>query len=306
MKQKIKDFSSGQTDQIHLIIMNVEGKTTKSGADYVTLTMSDGDQVITGNLFDKKADTFEFPIGCVVEARLEAKTYNNALIFNIHGCRETDEDPESFIPHAPIAAETMYQSIYKFAEEKLGVYSSVTTSILEEYKESLMVWTAAKKIHHNIRGGLLYHMYRMLKTASYLAGCYSLLDKCLLCAGTILHDIGKIKEMECDMIGSAVYTADGNLFGHLLLGAEIIEEHARKVGMHEEETRLLKHMIISHHGKPEYGAVKTPAIPEAAVLFHIDNMDAEIYQYEEAMKNLKPGETSDILYGLNTRVYHRK
>ena len=301
MKKMISEFKPGMTDTINLLLMNVEEKTTRNNSSYVTLTLTDGDQVITGNMFDKKKEDFDL-VGGVVNVKLEAKKYNDVCIFNVHGISKCDDNPEDYIPHAPIAADKMFQDIYSFSE-RLGIYSSITMSILDEYKETLLMWTAAKKVHHNIRGGLLYHVYRMLKTATYLAGCYPI-DKSLLCAGVILHDIGKVKELECDMLGATEYSVDGNLFGHLFLGAEIISEHAKKVGLPEMETRLLKHMIVSHHGQMEYGAIRTPAIPEAALLSHIDKIDAEMYQYEETRKKMEPGSTSDLIFGLNTRVYN--
>lgn len=304
MKEKISEFKPGTTEEIVLLLMNVEEKTTRSGSTYVTLTLTDGEQIISGNMFSKKAEEID-PIGSVVKVKLEAKLYNDICVFNVHSCCYTGENPEKYIPHAPIPAERMYAEIHGFASNSLGPYARITTALLEEYKETLLLWTAAKKVHHNIRGGLLYHMYRMLKTAIYVAGCYRFLDKNLLCAGVILHDIGKVKELECDEFGATDYSVDGNLFGHLFLGAELIGQYAEKTGLPEEETRLLKHMIVSHHGKMEYGAIRIPAIPEASILFHIDGMDAEMYQYEEVQKNMEPGTTSDLIFGLNTRVYNR-
>lgn len=140
----------------------------------------------------------------------------------------------------------------------------------------------------------------MLKSASRLAEVYKdTLDTKLLYAGVILHDIGKIKELECNVLGSADYTSDGNLLGHLFIGAEMVSEYAKKYDLGEIEERLLKHMIVSHHGKREFGAIALPAIPEAMLLHHIDCMDAEIYQYEEVRKNMKADSMSDRVFGLN-------
>lgn len=285
-----------------MLLMSLEERKSKTGSDYVVLTLTDGEQVITANMWNRTASSY-LAVHSVFDVSLEARSYNEGCVFNVLKCDMTQENPDQYIPHAPLPAEKMYAEIYAYAE-KLGIYGSVTTSILTEYKDSLLLWTAAKKIHHNIRGGLLFHIYRMLKTSCYIAGCYQTLDKNLLCAGTILHDIGKLKELQCDELGATEYTVDGNLFGHLFQGAEIIAEHAKKVGLPEEESRLLKHMIVAHHGKQEYGAIRTPAIPEASVLYHIDNMDAEVYQYEEIRKNMEPRTMSDFIFGLNTRVYN--
>ena len=124
-------------------------------------------------------------------------------------------------------------------------------TLLEENREKLLTWAAGKSVHHNIRGGLLYHTYTMLQSASQLYKVYKTilpLDRDLLFAGVILHDIGKVRELSCSSIMSIDYTPDGNLLGHLFIGAEMVGECARKLGLPEEKTLLLQHMLLSHHG----------------------------------------------------------
>ena len=132
------------------------------------------------------------------------------------------------------------------------------------------------------------------------------LDRDLLFAGVILHDIGKVRELSCSSIMSIDYTPDGNLLGHLFIGAEMVGECARKLGLPEEKTLLLQHMLLSHHGKREMGAVTLPAIPEASILHHVDCMDAEMYMFRSAREETKPGEMSDRLFALDCRVYNPK
>ena len=121
-----------------------------------------------------------------------------------------------------------------------------------------------------------------------------------------MHDIGKVRELSCSSIMSIDYTPDGNLLGHLFIGAEMVGKCARKLGLSEEKTLLLQHMLLSHHGKREMGAVTLPAIPEASILHHVDCMDAEMYMFRLAREETKPGEMSDRLFALDCRVYNPK
>ena len=156
---------------------------------------------------------------------------------------------------APMDPVDMFNKIHSFATG-LGVYGMLVCTLLEENREKLITWAAGKSVHHNIRGGLLYHTYTMLQSASQLYKVYKNilpLDRDLLFAGVILHDIGKVRELSCSSIMSIDYTPDGNLLGHLFIGAEMVGECARKLGLPEEKTLLLQHMLLSHHGKREMG-----------------------------------------------------
>ena len=144
-------------------------------------------------------------------------------------------------------------------------------------------------MHHNYIGGLLYHIWRMMRSGICMSTVYNL-DRTMLSAGIILHDIGKLVELKSDEFGSAEYTIAGNLFGHLYIGAEMIDKTRAALGLEEsEDVMLLKHMILSHHNKLEFGAVKRPATKEAFALAMIDEMDSKIEQYEQELNKLEPG-----------------
>ena len=125
----------------------------------------------------------------------------------------------------------------------------------------------------------------------------------LLIAGTILHDIGKLWELDTTEFGNADYTVKGALMGHAFIGAEVIGRYARAAKLADEDIMLLQHLILSHHGRFEYQAVAMPAIPEAMILHYIDCIDAEMYQYEVQEEMLEPGTISAKVYGLEQKVY---
>ena len=167
-----------------------------------------------------------------------------------------------------------------------------------------MTSSAAISIHHNLRGGLLYHSYRMVKAADALCGVYTNLDRELLLCGTALHDIGKVWEYKTSISGDAEFTASGVLFGHLYMGASLIKGFTADGNYNKEKVQLLIHMILSHHGTQEWGAVSCPAIPEAFALHYIDNLDAKMYMCEEHYEELEPGEiTEKKPFGLDNRIY---
>ena len=302
IQMKLKELQANQAETMSLLLTAIEERTGKNNNKYLTLTLSDGEDTITGNLWQTAKENFIAKIGDVLSIRLEARLYNEKLSYVINGYSVTNEDPSDYIVKAPIPSEQMYEVILRCAHN-LGIYAAVVECILEDNKEKLLTWGAGKKIHHNIRGGLLYHIYRMLQASGSISKIYGeSVDKNLLFAGIILHDIGKVKELETNFLGATDYTTDGVLFGHLFLGAEMIGQYAKDL-LPEKETNLLKHMVVSHHGQLDMGAITTPAIPEAMILNCLDNLDARMYQFEETRKGMSPDTVSERIFGLDSRVY---
>ncbi|RYG68177.1 HD domain-containing protein [bacterium] len=151
------------------------------------------------------------------------------------------------------------------------------------------VWTrfaespAATNMHHNYRGGLLEHSGEVALLCERLAGALPHIDRDLLVCAALLHDIGKIEEMECDFnTGKISYTHAGTLVGHIVLGSCIVANAAEKLdGFPSRLKHELMHLILSHHGEPEYGAAKRPMCAEALILSQCDNLSAKIAQCTE-------------------------
>lgn len=308
---KFKDMKNA-TGTVECIIMSVEERSNKNNGIYLTLAVSDGETQVNAKKWNEKLETFPYRPGQVILAEVKAEEYKNEMSYIIKNVTESSADPLQFIPAAPIKAEDMFNFLVRTAE-KCGVYADITKRILTDNKERILIWSAGKAIHHNVRAGLLYHTYRMTKTAAYLASIYnkepSMLKNCrninveLLIAGTILHDIGKLWELDTTEFGNADYTVKGALMGHVFIGAEVIGRYARAAKLADEDIMLLQHLILSHHGRFEYQAVAMPAIPEAMILHYIDCIDAEMYQYEVQEEMLEPGTISAKVYGLEQKVY---
>lgn len=302
---KFTELELNKATKISALLLNVEEKRTKNNTLYLNMSLSDGETIISANLWDTAKENFPIERGNVVEVVIFVKMYNDTRSYSINSCElAEDGNPEKFVVSAPLPSEKMFDDIYNLSTS-LGVYAPLVSNILLDNKEKLMIWGAAKIIHHNVRGGLLYHIWTMVRSACTILKVYhESVNRELLLSGIILHDIGKIKELSCDGFGGAEYTADGTLFGHPYIGAVMVQEYAIKYDVPEKEANMLQHMVLAHHGTIEHGAVKLPAIPEACILHHLDCIDACMYQFISARENMMEGEElSDKIFGLGTRVY---
>lgn len=307
---KIKELETKGT--VEGVIASIEERKTKNGSSYIIFELADGETMVPVRKWDADAEHFKFAVEEVVFVDIKAEKYKEQLTYIAENITPSSASKERFLVGSPEDVNMMYNFLYKTAG-KCGVYGTLTQQILKDNKDKLLTWGAAKHMHHNIRGGLLYHMYRMTKTSAYIASVYnkgaSMLPGCrdvnseLLISGTILHDIGKLWELETNAFGASEYTVKGNLMGHAFIGAELVGKVADKLQMKDEDKMLLQHLILSHHGEYEYCAVAIPAIPEAAILHYVDMIDSRMYQFEEEAAGLQPGEIGARSFGLGTSVY---
>ncbi|GAA3330076.1 hypothetical protein GCM10020331_081140 [Ectobacillus funiculus] len=149
----------------------------------------------------------------------------------------------------------------------------ITRHLLKKISRCLFDYPAATKNHHEFISGLAYHVVSMLDLAKAIASLYPSLDKDLLYAGVILHDLGKVIELSGPI--STSYTVEGNLLGHISIMVSEIAKAAEELNIQGEEIVILQHLVLSHHGKAEWGSPKPPLVREAEVLHYIDNLDAK-------------------------------
>lgn len=313
MYQKIKDLQENQKSATVVLLTSIDEKETKGGKPYCVFALSDGESQIEAKLWNNAKTDVKVEEKTLITAELYPKEYQGALSYELFRYGPAPEDCQitDFVVKAPYKPEDMYNEILSLLRKEVpksheeSDLVDLTQHLYEDNKEKLLYWSAAKSVHHNCYGGLLYHTFRMVRSAVMLSRVYKI-DKELLLCGTALHDIGKIIELDTDNLGIADYSVDGNLFGHALIGIEMITREAAKSSYDEEKIRLLKHMIASHHGELEWGAITKPATPEAALLHEIDMIDSKMYQYEKAIDKLEPGEMSDRIFGLGGFVYKSK
>ena len=325
---KFEDTDIGNTYDMTLLVIRIEERTTKKGDPYCRLTLSDGKSQQDANLFNNTTRESLILQGIdeetAVDVRLKCTEYlnqKNYTVDSISSASLSDADKATLIKMPPVSRKKMLMEMMGIVLDSSGrnydketfyipeddySLTALTVKLIESNSKAFCSSSAAKTMHHNLMGGLLYHTYRMVKTADSICNVYSGLNRELLICGTCLHDIGKITELSTSALGSASYTPDGRLFGHALIGIEMIDKavaeadaKAGKETYNREDIRLLKHLIASHHGTLEWGAIALPAIPEAMVLHNIDMIDSRMYMYEEGNAGTKPGSISDYINGIS-------
>ena len=311
--KKIKEFEPEKAVTTVLLVESIEECKTKNNGSYCKIQMTDGESRIVAKLWNSEKANLNMSEGGLATVTVNVGTYMGQPDYKIQNYADPplDADIKEFIMSAPMDTKEMYQRIlavfrkYTEGQEKTTI-TEIVEALYGKYMEKLLYWSAAKSVHHACYGGLLYHTYRMAMAAQYLGRLYKL-DMELLLGGILLHDIGKLEELDTSPIGVADYTPDGEMFGHALIGIRMVEGYVHEAIINGEQVdtnrvKALEHIIASHHGNLEWGAIAKPMIPEAAMVHYIDNLDAQMYQYEETRATLEPGTMSDRVFGLGSRV----
>lgn len=311
---KIKSVQKGQDYLGFLFIKSQMTKTATNGSRYFNMVLNDADfDEIDGKKWDVKPEDEEiFTNGKLVKIKGKVQEFNNRLQLIVERMRLTDDSDDvnidDYIETVPVDIDEMLEyindTIDNFQNEDIG---AITKKIFNNQTQALAYFPAAKKHHHAIKGGLLYHLYSMLKIGKGLAGIYPFINRELLYAGIILHDIGKINEMVSDENGSVSdYTPEGKLLGHITQEIVELELVGTELGTDPEVLMLLKHMILSHHYQPEFGSPKRPMFPEAELLHHIDMIDARMYTMEQALNRVEPGSFTEPNWSLDGISLYRR
>ncbi|WIV11033.1 HD domain-containing protein [Proteiniborus sp. MB09-C3] len=309
--KKIVEFNVDERIEGYYLIKEIEIKTTSNGNNYLDIKLCDSTGDINAKLWDcKEEDILSYTKDSIVKIRGDVSQWQGKKQVRVSLMRPaTDADNirlEDYVQTAPYEPEYMYkQLMYYINKIENQDISKIVIEIVEEYKEKLLFYPAAKQNHHAIRSGLLYHIMRMLMTAERLVEIYSHINKDLLYAGIILHDIAKIDEMSANELGIVSdYTVEGQLLGHIIQGIKIIDNVAVRLGVNRETSILLQHMLLSHHYEPEFGSPKRPMIPEGELLHYIDIIDARMYDMEKALSSIETNEFTDKIWILdNRRLY---
>jgi len=201
---------------------------------------------------------------------------------------EIDELYDFFYPDKQSNIKKDLQILLNYFKRiKNPIFKKVTKTILDKYMNKFKVYPAGLSMHHSYPGGLLHHTVCLLKNCDAIANTYDYLNLDLLFSGIILHDLFKIEEIS-GYKGS--YTTKGQLIGHSVLGYGAIAQIANRFNYNNtEEVLLLEHLLLSHHGELQYGASKNPMIPEAVLLWYVDNIDARLSELKGAFKTLDDG-----------------
>lgn len=309
---EIKSLKVGEEVTAFYLVKAKNVKTSNANKTYIDFTLQDVTGEVNAKLWEVKGDVEKiYNPGEVVKVKAAVTQWQQTVqlkIIQIRPAEESDAiDYSKFVPTAPIPADTMYNEILFFINKMShkGI-KQLVLSLLDDYKDQLMYYPAAKSNHHAIKAGLLYHIIRMLRSADALSDVYLNINKDLLFAGVILHDIEKINEMTSTEAGVVeTYTTEGQLLGHIIMGIKRVDERAKALGLDQELSLLVQHMILSHHYEPEFGSPKKPLIAEAELLHYIDMIDARMYDMNKALKDVEPKTFTDPVFVLDRRRLYK-
>ena len=293
----------------YLIVRSAEQRASANGKNYLDMTLADKSGSINAKMWD---GTVQPPLaGSIVKVRATGNEFNGRMQLRVEKIRAAESrdavDMSTLIPCAPRDPKEMHDEVVRAADHIADPdLRKITCELLDRAGDKLLTFPAAKQMHHAERGGLLHHTTTMLRAANAIMTVYPQLNASLLTAGVIVHDLAKIDEMDADTLGLVSdYSVDGKLIGHIVRGVVNIQLAAEKTKASPGKALLLQHMVLSHHGIPEYGSPLAPKFPEAEVLNTIDTLDARLYEMDEALSRAIPGGFSEKVWGLDNRQLYR-
>lgn len=315
--------SAGSSEEVHVCVCDMTVNTGVSGfyvlqSAAIKTTLS-GKSYLSGTVSDK---TGSMPIifwGCTVCPAEEGgavflkgqvTAFKGSLQINLETIRSAspDADLSYLVPVAPIDADAMFLQITATVDALTDTdYQAVCREFLSRYARQLQTIPAAKSVHHSFLRGLLMHTGYMLQIAENLACLYSqVINRDLLLTGTLLHDFAKREEFTFSGLGLVSgYSAKGQLLGHLVMGAQDVAELCKTMHIPEEKSVLLQHLLLAHHGRPEYGAAVVPMCAESELLSLIDMIDSRMEIYREVLEQTPLGQFSGQVFALDGhRIYH--
>lgn len=306
----IRECAVGETVQLFLLVKKAECKKTSAGKPYMDFVLCDASGEIAAKLWDSTPEDEQlYKANRIVKVRAAVREWNGMPQFVIERIRLAREEDgcriESFVPSAPLDAGRMMAEVEGFAD-RIGHpgIRGIVGRLLADYRDRLLYYPAAQKNHHAVRSGWLYHIVTMLRASDKMADVYPFLNRDLLFAGVILHDIAKLEEMDASELGIVSdYTVEGQLLGHIVQGVTLIDRIGEELGVDGEVLMVLKHMVLSHHYKGEWGSPKAPMIPEAELLHHLDIIDAHLYDMRAALEQTQPGRMSERIWTLGRKAY---
>ena len=329
----VAQMARGDDIEGFYVLKSAFSKVANNGKPFLNLTLSDRTGAVDAKVWDYPGPIGAADEGKVVKIRGSVSEFRGALQVTVERIRLAGEDDRydvtALVPTAPIDGEAMYASVVVDPEQVRAAqyavehgmvealldsitdadYKAVCRELLRRHSESFRTIPAAKSVHHGFLHGLLMHTGNMMQLADFLAGMYAdTVDRSLLLAGTFAHDLQKEREFRFSALGLVTdYSVPGQLLGHLVMGAQEIAEIAKELDVPEEKSVLLRHLVLSHHGEPEFGAAVRPVCAESELLSYIDMIDSRMEIYREVLGATPLGGFSDRVFALDgKKLYHHE
>lgn len=292
----------------YCLIKSVEQKTSSKGDTYLDFMLGDASGEINGKLWRySPTEHGEYKANDIIKVRGTISQYNGSDQLRIERIRVAGDNDDvcidDLVRTTGYSSEQMYDALMAMVDGfKNDDLKKIVSEIYSDNRMCLLYWPAAYRLHHAVRGGLLMHTLSIVRLAQSVCDIYPFVDRDMLIAGAMLHDIAKLQEFSVSETGIADgYSVAGNLVGHIAMGAITIEKYAERLNTNRETAILLQHMILSHHGEPEFGAAVRPMTIEAEMLSELDLLDSRLYEMREAVISANTGDFSQRVWALDNR-----
>ena len=294
----VKDIKEGEPVRDLFLVANKALLTSNAGKPYLSLQLRDRTGQVEGRVWDRAEEIGKrFERDDVVEVSGTAISYQGRIQFKVHDVRREvagARDLSEYLPVTRKGIDALWAELQRFvAGVKDADLSSLlaavfpdppSTDVAQRFRQA----PGGKTMHHDYIGGLMEHTVSVAGICQLLSAHYEGVDADLLLAGALLHDIGKVHELSYE--GAFDYTDEGRLLGHLYMGAEYVDRVCASLpAFPPGKTMLVKHMILSHHGELEYGSPKRPKTLEAILLHFVENMDAKVAAFQDAVSEMREG-----------------
>ncbi len=286
------------------LIKELSEKKDKNGNGFLDLIVIGSDKKEYPAKIWRFDNNGQFETNDVIEIEYTVDNYKGKTQLNITSIKKApDEMISDFVPSSEYDGKAVFSmllaKVNNFSDE---VLKAIVSKILLDNREALEVYPAAYRLHHAIVGGLMLHTASIVEMAEKTCTVYPNINRELLLSGAILHDVAKTFEMNTAKSGlCSGYTVGGELIGHLVKGAMYIEDSAKELGIEDEKVTLLEHMVLSHHGVPEYGSPVRPMFLEAEILSTLDSLDATIFEINNATSKINTGSFTERQWALDNR-----
>ena len=285
----INELREGETIVEHYLCKTKQTLKSRAGKSYYSLKLQDKTGTVDAKVWDLNNDIKSFDENDFIKIEGTVLIYNNDSQLNIRKIRKSQDgeyDPMDYIPSSEKNVDTMLQELLGYINTISDKYIKMLLEEIflkdETVKKCFKTHSAARTMHHSYLGGLVEHTLSVTQICDFMSGRYKNVNRDLLVATAMLHDVAKVKELSQFPLND--YTDDGQLLGHIIMGAEMIRDAAAKIeGFPKTLESLLKHSILAHHGEYEYGSPELPKTIEAFILHCADNMDAKTKAIEEAI-----------------------
>ena len=309
----LANFDEGTRFDGYFLVLAKQLRTTKTNKPYLNLILGDKTGQLEARIWEVTDPCIakDFERGDLVKARGTASKFDDRLQMKVDQLRvaqDAEFDRMDMLPSTTYDVAELWRLLRGFVDslvnpdlKRMLLALLDDPAIAEAYREA----PAAKQLHHAWLGGLLEHVISLCTLADRVAPHYPLIDRDLLLTGVILHDIGKVRELSWAV--GFEYTLEGTLLGHIQIGAALAERTMDSLPDFPPKLKILVlHMILSHHGKLEFGSPKLPMIPEALMLNFIDDLDAKMQavqgEFDKCAREGKgPNELTNKVWALDNR-----